>query len=375
MSGLDAAFQVIAARGGDAVEAPIILPAAVPLELSGEVVRGRICTFTDEDGQEWALRPDLTLPIAKAEIEARSGGDAAETIRHYRGSVFRLPAVAGEPVEYEQMGLERFGAPRSVDADLWLFETLAEASIAAGVDRAATSIGDLSIFPAIVDALGLADELSAGLKRAFRQEGGVHAYLAGQNANHGGLTGRLRGLPREEVSAFVQDIFAMTGVRPVGERTGDEIVERLYQRAQSTREGRVSDDVADFIERVLALDVPIGEAAKALSALIDEAGLTGLDSLLDRFSDLMTQIGETGVDGLVRGARFATEFGRRFTYYDGFVFELAADESDVAKARPFATGGRYDSLLSNLSNGAVEATAIGGILNPHRLTRIAGVAA
>ena len=43
--------------GGDVVAPPMLLRAKVPLELSGEAVRNRICTFIDQDGREWALRP------------------------------------------------------------------------------------------------------------------------------------------------------------------------------------------------------------------------------------------------------------------------------------------------------------------------------
>ena len=147
MSVSDQVFQSIARRGGDEIDPPIIIEAAVPLELSGEVVRSRICTFADAEGREWALRPDLTLPVAQAEIAARRDGLTGETVRRYRGPVFRLPAIAGEPVEYEQIGLERFGAKRGVEEDVWLFEALAEACVAAGLDTGQTSFGDLSIFP------------------------------------------------------------------------------------------------------------------------------------------------------------------------------------------------------------------------------------
>ena len=51
MSRADLIVAALAARGGDEVEVPVIIEAAVPLELSGEVVRSRICTFADADGR------------------------------------------------------------------------------------------------------------------------------------------------------------------------------------------------------------------------------------------------------------------------------------------------------------------------------------
>ncbi len=371
MTGADKAFEAMATRGGVLVNPPITIEASVPLELSGEVVRNRICTFVDAEGKEWALRPDLTLPVARTEIASRAVGASEETIRRYRGPIFRLPVLAGEPVEYEQIGLERFGAARGVDEDIWIFETLAEASTAAGVNAGVATFGDLSVFPAFVDALGLEADMDAGLKRAFRQEGGVRAYLKGTDRTRGGITSRLQGMSRQEVGAFVDDIFAMTGVQPVGERSADEIVERLHQRA-SASDVSLSDEQSQLLDGVLSLDAPISEAAGRLNDLAAGAGLSALSEKLERFEDRMARLSATVFSGLIEGARFATQFGRRFTYYDGFVFEIAPDATDEGKKRPFAAGGRYDALLTDLSGGEVSATAIGGIVIPHRLTSAGG---
>ena len=72
MTVADKATDLLAALGGEFIDPPMVLPAAVPLELSGEAVRSRICTFVDGHAQEWALRPDLTLPVA---ITSASGED------------------------------------------------------------------------------------------------------------------------------------------------------------------------------------------------------------------------------------------------------------------------------------------------------------
>ncbi len=372
MSLSDLIFSTIAKRGGESVDVPVIIEAAVPLELSGEVVRSRICTFADGDGREWALRPDLTLPVAQAEISARGSHPAGESIRRYRGPVFRLPSLVGEPVEYEQIGLERFGAPRGVDEDVWLFETLAEACTAAGVSSGQTAFGDLSIFPGFVDALGLPDDVSAGLKRAFRQEGGVRAYLSGHADSQAGIAHRLKGMDRTEIAAFVDDIYAMTGLQPVGERTSDEVVERLSEQAASAAETSLSSEIDEFLTALLSFDLPFQDAPAALQTLAEDAGLKGLEGLLETFSLRTERLARSDFSNLFGTATFATRFGRRFTYYDGFVFEIATGATATAMQRPIAAGGRYDSLLSDLSGGAVTATAIGGIVIPHRLETVSG---
>ena len=372
MSLSDKIFSTIAERGGDLVDVPVIIEAAVPLELSGEVVRSRICTFADAAGREWALRPDLTLPVAQAEISSIGSGQVAEAVRRYRGPVFRLPSLPGEPLEYEQIGLERFGAARGVDEDVWLFEALAEACAAAGVESGDTAFGDLSIFPAFVDGLGLPEDVSAGLKRAFRQEGGVRAFLSGHADSEAGIAHRLKGMDRSEIAAFVDDIYAMTGLKPVGERTSDEVVERLLQQSEASTETGLSSEIDAFLTALLSIDVVFQDAPEALRLLASDMKLNQVDALLDLFAARTERLAATTFADLLGDARFATRFGRRFTYYDGFVFEIAKAATATARQRPIATGGRYDSLLSDLSGGAVSATAIGGIVIPHRLETVLG---
>jgi ATP phosphoribosyltransferase regulatory subunit len=374
MSLADRASDVFENCGGDYVSPPILIEARVPLELSGEAVRARICTFVDENGKEWALRPDLTLVVAQAEVEARKAGGTGDCVRRYCGPVFRLPARIGEPVEYDQVGLERFGAARGVTEDVWLFETLLQASQACGVRAGHVSLGDLSIFPAFIDALALDPDLAAGLKRAFRQAGGVTAFLHGRERNQRGLTSRLSGMERGDIAAFVEDIFAMTNLRPVGERTGDEIVERLYARAASTSGLSLTAAQTRVIEQLLDLDLPLSEAPRALAEIAKQGGLSGLDGILQAFTIRTETLLSDAPSAFLSSARFATQFGRRFTYYDGFVFEIAASQQSDAVARPFVAGGRYDSLLSDLSGGAVTATALGGVIIPHRLAAVSGAA-
>ncbi|NQY13518.1 MAG: ATP phosphoribosyltransferase regulatory subunit [Henriciella sp.] len=370
MSLTERAQAALASVGGDLVDPPVLIRAKVPLELSGEAVRSRICTFVDQEGREWALRPDFTLVVAQAEISARQMGASGESIRRYSGPVFRLPMTPDAPVEYDQVGLEKFGAAPDVKEDVWLFETLAAASLACDAASGMACFGDLSIFPAFVDALNLAPDQTSGLKRAFRQEGGVRAFLNGQEQVRSGLSRRLSGLDKDDIAAFVDDIFQMTNVRPVGVRSADEIVERLVERARSSVASLTTAEKS-VIERVLSLDLPVAEAPEALAAIASDHKLSGLDDKLEQFKARTEALSASAHKSVMEGARFATRFGRRFTYYDGFVFEVLAD---AAANAPYIAGGRYDSLLRDLSAGEVDATGLGGIVIPHRIPTKMGAA-
>lgn len=89
--------EVIFAVGGERIDPPTLAPARLILDLSGEAVRQRLCTFTDGDGGELCLRPDMTVPIAALVAEG-----AAEPARYvYSGAVWRLPRPgSGEAPEF-----------------------------------------------------------------------------------------------------------------------------------------------------------------------------------------------------------------------------------------------------------------------------------
>ena len=370
------ALEIFKQLGAVVVSTDLLIDAAVPLNLSGEAVRGRICTFLDEQGQEWALRPDLTLPVVLRELKAAAALNEPQA-RCYSGPVFRLPVAPDEPVEYQQIGLERFGYPSTSADDVEMVQVLVQACQAEGVTQAALSCGDLSIFPAFVDALELPEAVSSALKRAFRQPGGVRAYLAGQESQTQaptGLSAHLANLPEAEVHAFLTDLFTLTGMHPMGERSLDEIVERLVQKQVEQGQAGLTALMRSLILELLSVDTPLDEAVSTLRDLAQLANTGGVEQVLDGFEARVELIQSSIPEAFLRGARFATRFGRRFTYYDGFVFEFAETADGTSSALPFAAGGRYNSLFHKLSNGQVSSSAIGGILIPHRFPAGQGAA-
>lgn len=370
----EAAADMFAALGGTELDPPILMPAHLPLELSGEAIRARLCIFADAGGGEQALRPDLTLPVAQAETRARRDGETGETLRRYNARAFRLPSMDGEPMEFTQIGFERFGAETSARVDAQVFGQVYSAAMAADAEIASAWFGDLSVFPAFVDALSLAPGLAEALKRAFRQQGGVHALLGGgspaRDAKGNRLARQLQGASREEAQAMVRDMLDLSGVALVGERSIGEIADRLISKAAEADAGGVPEAAAKLLGDVLAVEGPAMQAVEQLSELAKGAGLGArlgdtLGALENRMETILASAPE-----LAGVARFGTPFGRRFNYYDGFLFELFGPHA--SPLRPLGAGGRYDNLIARLSQGGVEASALGGVVRPDRLSQAAG---
>lgn len=360
-----AAEAVFANLGGEPCDPPMVMPAALPLELSGEAVRSRLCVFSDHEGAEQAMRPDLTLPVAAQEADRRKAGAQGERIVRYAARAWRLPSDRGAPIEFTQVGFERFGAEPSPQSDAEVFKSVSEAAMAAGATAGRAWFGDLSIFPAFVDALSLPESMAGAIKRAFRQAGGVRALLDGSSVvTPSALAARLKDASWDDAEAIVRDVLDVSGAPMIGARTMPEIVERLLAKAADAAAGGVPEAARDTLDAVLSVEAPPAEAVAMLKSIAREAGTQAATPAIERLSDRMAAI-EASAPGFLSGACFGTPFGRRFNYYDGFVFELFAP--DAPETRPFGAGGRYDSLLSRLSAGAVDASAVGGVIRADRI--------
>ena len=115
------------------------------------------------------------------------------------------------------------------------------------------------------------------------------------------------------------------------------------------------------------LDALLTDSAAALAEFGREAGIE-LGVALDNYRERMELIAKLRPP-FWNDAVFSAEVGRRFEYYDGFVFELARPSE---AERPIVSGGRYDGLITRLSAGSVIASGIGAAIRADRLGRRGG---
>ena len=101
----DTLLAHFAAAGYPRCEPPILQPASVFLDLSGEDIRHRLFLSSDASGAEHCLRPEFTIPISRVYL---ASADAGRPVGYsYCGPIFRYrPNASGE---FVQAGLESFG--------------------------------------------------------------------------------------------------------------------------------------------------------------------------------------------------------------------------------------------------------------------------
>lgn len=351
------------ASGAEIIDAPILQPLGLLLDLAGEALRARLFVVQAEGGSEDCLRPDFTVPVARAHLD----NGAADGRYLYEGKAFRAAlSEADGPEEFRQIGVELLRAtdPRPAAADAEIAALAWSSAVAGGRKDLTLWLGDVGLFSTFVDSLGLGEALAVRLKRAAARPRLLQAELARAGARTAPeteasrLADLLAGLSETDAAGVLAEIWALAGVEPVGGRGAADIARRLIARAEAVRALALSVEQGAAIGAFLAIeDAP----APALAAVADLAGGKALKAALKGWAERLDLLTHSGVPA--QNLRFATALGHAFDYYDGLTFEVRS--AALAAAAPVAVGGRYDGLLARMG-GAAGSRAVGCMVRPWR---------
>lgn len=364
-------MQVLTKAGYEAVAPAIIQPADVFLDVIGENIRARTYVFTDPDGDELCLRPDLTVPTCRLHLERHPEG-SVKARYCYNGSTFRFQPAgvsAAHPREFRQAGIEYFGESRREEAEAEVVELTLEAVTKAGLKGSALRIGDLGLFHALLDAIEMPERWRARLRQQFWRPDAFRAELNRLVRDPAEL---VQGLPADLVSALdpddvdrsenaVSHYLERHNLDLIGARGVGEITQGLLSMAADAAADPLSQDAAGMIEAYLKVRAPARAAGARLADLMHAKGIA-IEEAMDAYQSRLQLLIDAGIDpGRVE---FSAEFGRSLEYYTGFVFEVVVP--DLGPLSPVAGGGRYDSLLKAV--GAPSAVpAVGSAIHTERL--------
>ena len=338
-------LQVFAAKGYARVEPPILQPADVFLDRSGEEIRRRTFVLTDPEGNELCLRPELTIPICRMHLETKGTFPARYA---YNGPAFRFqPGEPDRPSQFLQTGVECLGVTDRKRAEIEVLELAVEGVRATGLKSFSLKIGDLTLFSGLIDALDIPAQWRGRLKRHFWRPSYFRELLE-RLSNGAPVPGErylasLGSASEADARTALMGLMDYLGSTPLGGRTREEIIDRLMEQAAEAAAIRLDKKAVALIERVLSVAGPARASLSELSALMKknriklEAPLAAMEARIDALEKL-------GFDE--KRLDFAARFGRNMEYYTGFVFELWSRDSEGAVQ--IAGGGRYDQLLKTL---------------------------
>jgi ATP phosphoribosyltransferase regulatory subunit len=361
----DTLLLSFAQAGYALAEPPLLQPAEPFLDLSGEDIRKSLYLTTDATGEELCLRPDLTIPVAR---EYLSSGQAGRPAGYsYLGPVFRYRGAA--PSEFLQAGIESFGRLDRPAADAEMLALALEATRAFGVNDVEIRTGDVALFTALIDALGLYPVWRRRLMKDFNRKISLEQDIeqltvtsAATRNEYEGVLAALAGSDRKAALALVTDLMSIAGASNVGGRTVAEIADRFLEQS-TLKAGALPRDALTIIKRFLSIAGDPRDAIAQLRSLASDAKLD-ITAAIDALESRVGLMAARGINTTL--TRFSTAFGRGLDYYTGFEFELHAKGNGV---EPLVAGGRYDGLLTQLGS-ATAIPAVGFSVWVEALARI-----
>ncbi len=364
-----AVTRVFDAWGYTPVETPVVELDGVLQTAAGSLEHTAL-RLIDVDGSLLALRPDMTLPVAR--LVATRLADAPGPLRlRYAAPVFReRESLRGEAREFTQLGVELVGAQGSA-ADAEVVTLAVEALSACGLADFSVGLGTVAVLEALLGASGESEQWCAAVRDAVHARDLVAMSEAAPGAARGTETIaalrsilRLRG-GREAIVQCREALsdFSAEGVLDDFERTWDLLESAGYGDRVRVDFGimRQFDYYTGIVVEFYAQGVglPIGGGGRydgALAAFGSPSPAAGFALSLERLMIALVEQGSvpevTAPDVLLGGSATA-------------VFEVARDlrlQGKRVVQAPDLTEDELVKLAETLRARAVASAGEGGLV-------------
>jgi ATP phosphoribosyltransferase regulatory subunit len=363
-------MAVFEQAGFDHIAPDILQPADIFLERSGEDIRANSYVFTDPEGAEMCLRPDLTVPACRYHLTHSAKPDS-EARYCYCGPAFRFTQDRKSPSEFGQAGIEWLAAPDAEASEAQVLALTITAIKAAGLGHFRVKLGDLRLFHALLDGLEMPKRWRRRLihhfwrPQTFRET--LNRFAALEEQARTSISGHVDAVVAKDIAEtgrWVETELERKGVPLAGGRSLEEIAARLAEKAADRSAHPLSTDAVTAIDTYLAIEGNAASVLKDLEAVADGRAYRSALKQFRRRIEAMRQQGLKPED-----FSFAATFGRNLEYYTGFVFQIEADTAQGASQ--VAGGGRYDDLLSDIGS-PVPVSAVGCAIGTEQLLAAAG---
>ncbi|MCA1440475.1 ATP phosphoribosyltransferase regulatory subunit [Ensifer sp. IC4062] len=327
------------------VDTPVIQPAEPFLDMAGEDLRRRIFLTQSETGENLCLRPEFTIPVCLRHIETATGTPQRYA---YLGEVFRQRREGSS--EFYQAGIEDLGEPDTARADARAVSDAMQvlANRLPG-RRLKVTLGDQSVFEAVIAACGLPGGWQKRLIHAFGEPKQLQKLLAeladptsagvfGHEVERLAITGMLE--DEDRLVAQIGRTMEATGYSTNASRSPRDIARRLKEKMELANT-RLDKATLAVMREFLTVDLPLADAPAALFRFAAKSGLK-IEAALALFDARVAALSRAGAD--ISLIRYRAAFGRPLDYYTGLVFEIEVE----GMAAVLAGGGRFDRLLTLL---------------------------
>ena len=353
------------------LDTPLLEDADLFLRKLGGEMAVRMYTFPDPGGNRVALRPEFTASVVRRYLEIEDSQSLPWRVQ-YSGPVFRYESDTGRR-QFTQAGVELIG-PDGPEADAEVLEMAFASLDAVGVRGHSLVMGDAGIYHSLVEQLELSErarrflldslillgEGEGGLEKTREEAQRLHFTQAGREDETSSTLAA--SLDEETYRAVLRHFLRNTSSGMLGQRTAEEVEERLLNKLRGDRPERVRKALDVSYQLASIRGEPTEALARARQAFekhdLSTEALDRLEKVLKLTSMGDIPKGPLTLDlGLARG----------IAYYTGFVFELRHPSQPLM----LGGGGRYDSLVRELGH-SVDVPALGFALTLESMTGLIG---
>ncbi len=337
-------LRSVKSKGFKHIDLPSVIETNHIVQRSGENFRKFIFSFTDHNGSELCLRPDLTTVSCLRYIENNLKGK--EKI-FYSGQAYRKSQNNKDSIVRNQIGFEILGSKDEKNDDKEIISTSLRSLQNIKYSSGTLTLGNVEIFNLLISKLDIPKRWRLRLSRHFWREKYFNDLLKRLETN-------------SDVDPTIVEIDKKRYIKMLNEdlsnviagRTIDEILKRFNQKIKDPRRANKGKKVSKIIKDFLKIKCPINKAALELNKFFKKHKINlAVDQKYFPISD--NKVSKLNVV-------FSSSFGRQLEYYTGMVFKI--DIKSNNSFRNIINGGRYDGLISDLGSKK-KTQAVGAALN------------
>ncbi|MCL5887234.1 MAG: ATP phosphoribosyltransferase regulatory subunit [Actinobacteria bacterium] len=189
-------IEALAAWGYSIVETPIVEEYTTLQVGVGKSLQGTVFPFVDTDGTLLALRPEMSVPIARLAATRLSQSPGPHRLS-YSSEVFREQvSLRGQARQFTQVGLELIGASGPV-ADAEVVGTLVESLRATGLRGFVVAVGTVEVLRSIITSSDMDSQWKDAVIEAAQKRNLVAIdLLAAREGLDSAVASALRVVPR-----------------------------------------------------------------------------------------------------------------------------------------------------------------------------------
>ena len=337
-------LRSVKSKGFKYIDLPSVIEANHIVQRSGENFRKFIFSFTDQNGSELCLRPDLTIASCLRYLENNLKGK--EKI-FYSGQAYRKSNNKKDSIIRDQVGFEIIGSKDEKNDDKEIIDTALKALSNLSYLKGTLKIGNVEIFNLLISKLDIPKRWKLRLLRHFWREEYFNDLLKRLETNSD-VDPTIVEVDKKRYSKMLNEKQQTI----IAGRSIQEILKRFDNKIKDPRKASRGKDVSKIIKEFLKINCPIDQAASQLNIFFKKNRIS-LVVEQNYFPTSLNKIQKLKVE-------FSASFGRELEYYTGMVFKI--DIKSKSKNRNIINGGRYDKLISDLGSKK-KIAAVGAAIN------------